>query len=399
MKLATVGRSDVAGVDGLNALYRQLREQLDSDPQLLVGYYTTGLGSDVHEAMSSLEHDAAVIGASSCQGVMTQDGVFGVDGNGVAIMGISDVDGDYGAAFQPFDGDPGQAGSKAMLAAMDQAGRPGELPDMILTHSSPGSEEAVIEAINKITGGHSPIVGGSAADNDLSGAWSMFANDSYGSDGVALAVIYSSSSVSTAFQSGYEPTPKTGKVTACDGRILQEIDGRPAAVVYNEWVGGVIDSAFGDPDNNVLADTTLQPLGREAGKLELNGAQVPYYTLIHPERVTDDKGLTLFADVEVGQTMILMEGTISSLIRRAGDVIMTAKAGMSDALGGFVVYCAGCRLAVDDDLGDVASRVNQTLDNQPFIGCFTFGEQGCLLGGQNKHGNLMISVGLFEQMP
>ncbi len=399
MKLATVGRSDLSGGEDIAVLYQKLIDRLGGKPDLAVAYFTADLGSDVFEAISALRGESPAIGTSSCQGVMTEEGLFGHDGNGLALMGIADTDGDFGTAFVPFDGDASAATNEAMLAAMRQAGRPGELPDLILTHSSPGSEELVIDAINKLTGGHAPIVGGSAADNDITGGWSMFANGDSGDTGVALAVLYSSQKVSTAFQSGYEPTDHSGKITAAEGRTLLEIDGRPAAVVYNEWADGAIDDAFGNSDNNVLGDTTMRPLGRQAGVIELHGTSVPYYTLIHPERVTDDKGLTLFADVGVGQTLIMMQGTTSSLVRRAGDVAMTAGAGSGTVHGGFVVYCAGCRLAVDADLPDVVDRLNEALGGQPFIGCFTFGEQGCLLGGENKHGNLMISVGLFEQMP
>ena len=399
MKLATVGQADLSSGTDIAALYQKLIDRLGGKPDLAVAYFTADLGADVFTAVSELRGDTPVIGTSSCQGVMTDEGLFGHDGNGLAMMGVADAEGDFGTAFVVFEDDPSAAATEALMAAMGQAGRPGELPDLILTHSSPGSEEIVIDAIDKLTGGHAPIVGGSAADNDITGGWSMFANDNSGATGVALAVLYSSEKISTAFQSGYEPTEKTGKVTASEGRTLLEIDGRPAAVVYNEWTDGAIDDAFGNSDNNVLGDTTMRPLGRQAGVIELHGTSVPYYTLIHPERVTDDKGLTLFADVEEGQTLIMMQGTTSSLVRRAGDVAMTAGAGSNPVHGGFVVYCAGCRLAVDGELSDVVDRLNDTLSGQPFIGCFTFGEQGCLLGGENQHGNLMISIGLFEQMP
>ncbi len=398
MKLATVGRSDLSDASDVEDLYRNLIDRLGTEPDLAVIYFTADLGPDVVETISRIRGGAPVIGTSSCQGVMTEEGVFGHNGHGAAIMGIADQGGAFGTAFVPFGDEPAAAATEALMAAMTQAGRPGELPDLILTHSSPGSEEVVIESINAITGGHAPIVGGSAADDDISGGWFLFANEGSGPSGVALAVLYSSEKISTAFQSGYEPTAHGGTVTAAVERTLLEIDGRPAAAVYNEWAGGVIEDAFGDPDNNVLADTTLQPLGRQAGTIELAGTGVAYYTLLHPERVTEDKGLALFADVEVGQDLLLMRGTKSSLVRRAGDVVMTARSGNRPVHGGFIVYCAGCRLAVDGDLDGVVDRINETLSGQPFIGCFTFGEQGCLLGGENKHGNLMISVGVFEPM-
>ena len=57
-------------------------------------------------------------------------------------------------------------------------------------------------------------------------------------------------------------------------------------------------------------------------------------------------------------------------------------------------YCGGCKLAVDEEIGRVAQSVNDALDGAPFIGCFTFGEQGYLID-RSVHGNLMISAIAF----
>jgi hypothetical protein len=101
-----------------------------------------------------------------------------------------------------------------------------------------------------------------------------------------------------------------------------------------------------------------------------------------------------------------MQGSIASLVSRAGRVADAARTllveghrGRSEVelAGGLVIYCAGCMLAVGDSLPGVAKELVAALAGQPFIGAFTFGEQGCLLGGENRHGNLMISVAVFER--
>ena len=43
------------------------------------------------------------------------------------------------------------------------------------------------------------------------------------------------------------------------------------------------------------------------------------------------------------------------------------------------------------------SELQAALPGIPFLGSFTFGEQGCFPGGENRHGNLMISVLLFPR--
>jgi hypothetical protein len=66
-------------------------------------------------------------------------------------------------------------------------------------------------------------------------------------------------------------------------------------------------------------------------------------------------------------------------------------------LGAVVVYCAGCMMTVQDRLPDVVAELNNSLGGKPFIGIFTFGEQGCLLDGHASHGNLMISSLVFAE--
>jgi hypothetical protein len=85
------------------------------------------------------------------------------------------------------------------------------------------------------------------------------------------------------------------------------------------------------------------------------------------------------------------------LIERAGraaQVIERLPGGADSLAGGLMVYCAGCMLAVDDEMPNVAREVGNSMGGAPFVGCFTFGEQG-FMADRNMHGNLMISAIAF----
>ncbi len=45
---------------------------------------------------------------------------------------------------------------------------------------------------------------------------------------------------------------------------------------------------------------------------------------------------------------------------------------------------------------DVCDSVNTAMHGAPYICPFTFGEQGRFTGGENAHGNLMVSTVLFH---
>ncbi|MGB1147390.1 MAG: FIST C-terminal domain-containing protein, partial [Alphaproteobacteria bacterium] len=146
---------------------------------------------------------------------------------------------------------------------------------------------------------------------------------------------------------------------------------------------------------NVLSDTTLNPLGRRRDAI----AGFDYFLLSHPDSVTKDGALSLFSDIAVGEEITLMEGTSDNLVQRASRVaehaLEMARLDKDQLAGALVIYCAGCMLTVQDRMDEVAQGLQEALGNKPFLGNFTFGEQGCFVGGSNHHGNLMISVVVF----
>jgi len=116
--------------------------------------------------------------------------------------------------------------------------------------------------------------------------------------------------------------------------------------------------------------------------------------------VTAEGALTLFSDIKEGEELILMSGTRSSLITRAGRVARAALGAghlTADQISGaLVIYCAGCMLAIQEQMDQVAAEIRDSLGGRPFLGAFTLGEQGRFVGGENHHGNLMISVVVFR---
>ena len=136
------------------------------------------------------------------------------------------------------------------------------------------------------------------------------------------------------------------------------------------------------------------PSGIDAGKIE----DVTHYRLVHPDQITSEGVLSTFAMIEEGTRVHSMRGDKTRLIERAGKVASVAAAALPGSVaslaGGLIVYCAGCMLAVDDQMPEVAKTVAASFKGMPFIGCFTFGEQGFMLD-KNVHGNLMISAIAF----
>lgn len=397
MKIASSCSVNSNTIEAVTDTYGKIRRELGCSPDLIVLYSSvTHDGDEIMQTMKELAPGIPLHGGTSCVGVMSDDGFFSEDGTGLGILGISDPDGNYGVGYHRIGDDPRSAGARAIEMAISNAGRAGELPELIWINGAPGTEELVLLGVMDVLGDSVPIAGGSTGDNTIEGKWQQFAGDGVFSDAVVLTAIYPSTKLHFSFHSGYSPTEITGTVTKADGRILSEIDGLPAAEVYNAWTKGSV-SEFIEDGGNVLANTTMNPIGRIAG-LEKG---IAYYKLSHPERILPGGSMMLFSNIEVGDEIILMRGTKETLVNRAGRVAQSAISiggiTQNEIAGALMVYCAGCMLAVMDDMDTVASKVKDALDGSPYLGTFTFGEQGCFIGGENNHGNLMISVVVFEK--
>ncbi|MGE0743794.1 MAG: FIST signal transduction protein [Rhodospirillales bacterium] len=359
----------------------------------------------VHAFLRARFPRAAFVGGTSCAGVMSPAGLGGPESIGFLV--IEDADGAYGSAAARLGDDAAATAAQTLRAALADAGCPGQLPELIWIFQTPGREEDVIEGLRRVVGDRCPIIGGSAADDTVEGNWRQIAPQGVFADGLAVAVLFTSDGVGYSFQGGYEPAGHSGIVTRVGydpdgpsgivtksrGREIVDIDGQPAAVVYNDWIGRRLADRL-PGGGNILLDTTMCPLAIDAG--EVDG--IHNYLLIHPEAVLPTGGIRTFASVDEGTRVYSMRGDKSRLVERAGRVAAQAAQRLPDGpdslAGGLMVYCAGCMLAVDQKMPEVVGRVAEGFAGMPFLGCFTFGEQG-LVVDRNMHGNLMISAIAF----
>ncbi|WP_036831027.1 FIST signal transduction protein [Photobacterium sanctipauli] len=391
MDIATSFSASPKEQEAIDAAIDQLEQKI-VNPKLVLAYFSENYDENVlQQALVNAFPNAQLLGCSSCQGVMTDEGYN--EGSGVALWAISDYNGAYGSAIVSTNQPYYAMARQALLKAISNSGRPGELPSLILLHASPGQEEEVIQGIEDELGISVPIIGGSAADDLVQGNWKIFNHEQRCVNGVGISVFYPSCNISYSFHSGYASTGVSAIATKVNGRELVELDGKPAIDVYQQWIG----QKFEDK-NSIVSKSSLNPLGRIAGKVH----DLPYFKLAHPLKVTENDGIELFATIEEGERLFFMEGTEERLVSRAGRVVDSAfdigsNSRELDPIGGITIYCAGCMRRVQSRMDQVAQFVNKAMHHAPFVCPFTFGEQGQFVGGENAHGNLMISAVLFHR--
>jgi hypothetical protein len=395
MHISTAANCMRDSAQAARAAARDALSQLGGPPKLLLVHASSRHDfRAVADGLSELAPDVPVHGSSSCRGVMTERGFFA---DGLGVLCVADDKGSFGvggSAAGSSDESTRAAATNALLEALARAGRSGEVPDLIWLTAPPGREELVLQGIADLVGSEVPVVGGSSADDDASGHWKQLANGTVYEDAVVVSALFASQPLSLAFQSGYTPTDCVGRVTEANNRTLSRIDERPAAEVYNEWTGGLIDEEL-KSTGSVFRKTTLAPLGR----IQESPSGVPRYLLAHPESVLGNGALTVFARVKEGERICLMRGSSDGLLARAERVARTAldlsEPRIATAAGALVIYCGGCMLTVEAQMGRVAAGLNEALRGAPFLGLFSFGEQGAFVPGDNRHSNLMVSVVTF----
>ncbi|MDJ0930874.1 FIST N-terminal domain-containing protein [Breoghania sp.] len=300
-----------------DSLYSQFRSELDKtdiDADLVFAFYGPDHdGSLIARLAVDRFPDAALIGGSSSGGVMDQHGPHTRQSAGMLL--IEDPDGDFRAASQPLGNDPAGAAEAALRTALENAECTGELPELIWTYQAPGQEEDVIAGLKRVVGNRCPLVGGSSADECMEGRWSQISRDGVTQDSVVVCVLFPSKPLGHGFQGGYEPKGHAGPVTRIDGgrvtkvegprrsRTILEINGKPAASVYNGWIDGQLSEMLAE-GGNVLARTNMAPLSIFAG----NEKGVDQFLLVHPQSIRPDGALTTFAEVEEGSEIYCMRG-------------------------------------------------------------------------------------------
>ena len=369
-----------------------------TSPDWVTLFSTIGYDSEeVLEEMTTLLGDKVKIyGGTSCLGVMTKDGLHIGEVGSLAILGVTSPRIQFGVSGVSIEEvvSAREQGRKAILEAISDAGRTAEDPPrIVLITGNPGEEEEVLKGIEEIIGKDVPVIGGSSADNEIIGEWKQYANDRVYSTGVALTVIYTDLKLGWAYEMGYLRTANQGVATKSEGRTIYEIDSRPAAVVYNKWIGGKLDDVL-ETGGDVLSRTTFYPLA----KIVHGEAGETYYISIHPLSIElPEESLTVFANVSGGTELSLFYGNWELLLNRAYTTPMRARArgDVSVEEAGFAIFtfCAGTMLAIpEDERPKIPLLVKNIMGETPFIGTFTFGEQGFLPGAGNVHGNLASSM-------
>ncbi len=358
-------------------------------------YYTQHYSPDLlRQALVKRFPGVRFHGCSTCRGVLTNSGF--IEGPVIGVSVTQDPKLDSCNAIATFDSlskqEITQQTKLALSNALEQSDRLGEVPHLVLLHGTVGTEESVLAAIDDYFGMRVPVLGGTAADDQIKGHWSIMTQDGVVKQGISLSCVFGDITLNTSFGTGYVTTENVGKVTLAKERYVYEIDGKPAAQVYKQWTKSILQA---DQYQNLMEHTGHVPLG--APIATLSGEH--FYQVFHPVRLCDkDDAIELFAELPQDTEIKLMHGSQDHMVARVSRIVGDASASLMSAKGPasyLSMFCAGSMYSIYSHLPDIAKQLNESYNNAPFLCPFTFGEQGLTVADNNTHGNLMISTVAF----
>lgn len=351
-------------------------------PGLAIAYCTAGY--DARALLNGLNQalpGVPVLGGTSMKGIATPEGFKSGNGGVVGVLALSSPAWRFQVAGAPLGGSPVEAGR----IAAEHAKVNGRLPHAYLMAVTAGEEEAVLRGIARAAPAV-PVIGGSAAFDSEPQCARVFSNAESYQSGVVLAGILSELPLGCATGCGYHASSKRGRVTRAEGRRIYEIDGRPAAEVYVEWAGFTSGAVTG---TELAVASVSMPLGH------LDPAS-GFPIARHPVRIHEDGSLSTGAISQTGEELILLHATVDDLLAEVGRVVRTAmsRAGLrkGEVSAVYLVHCAGRLGYILPRADEITRQIVEAAGQVPFLGHFSFGEQGYLTSRVNAHGNLLLSA-------
>ena len=278
-----------------------------------------------------------------------------------------------------------------------------EPPQAIFMSTTPGAEEGTLQALEAAFPGI-PVFGGTAADNELSGAWNVWSAETVSSTGIALVAIGSNVAFGASMMGPYTPTSQTCIATKTDGqRRVYEINNAPAVDWVRDWLGEAVQEQY-ESGGLVLPQTAQKPIAVQGpNQAEAITAHCAAFSGLQPAE-GDRTYVNFFAPIPQGSTLTVMdsgngpETGYATALTAAYDTAQTQLSSSSSPKAGMLIYCGGMAIAVGDNLntGLTNNELSSKVGTVPILGMACFGEQACLEPSKrNVQRNLSVGMILF----
>jgi len=315
---------------------------------------------------------------------MTVAAVLSEAGSGCSAMAFDDALPAGVGVSEHASADPATAALEATTSALanvpvDSAYR----LVMLFSDTRSGDMADVVAGAYRAAGPLVPLAGGGAGGDEPR----QFSDGRALRDSVVAVAIGSPRPIGLGVSDGCSPVGVPSIVTRANGRVLLELDGRPAAQVYLEKLGA---GARQMDDSELARFAVLHPLAQP----ELSGDR----RLRHVLGRTGDGGLHCATTVPPHAAVEFTAQDPELVVRSSWDAVSNAlmPLGGEPASAAIVFDCAGRKRALSDDLGREVDTLRSSFGKPlPMAGGYTHGEIGRARGakGDRNHAVVVVAIG------
>lgn len=337
------------------------------------------------KGIKSVSPGLKIIGCTSSGAVMTPDGIISSPDGYAGMMILDDNELCAGVAVATRGTDPRMTGRKVAKEALENSGKK-YAPYAFVMFATPGEEEEYLKGIQDVVG-EIPMFGGSASDNNLTGNWKVFANESVVADGCGVAFLYTTKDIKNVFTGTYNETDKSGIITKMDTkRKIAEIDGVPALDKYAEWIEEDKENILGSKLLNV---SVAHPFGIKLIDTDL--------TLIrHPLVSTEEGTINIGGNGNEKIAISLLENDVDGLIGGAVRTIREVNTDFKTA-GLLLIHSSERKNFIGERIDEDFVAIKNAAGDIPFIVAFTLAEYGQKDHSGSKVSNLSLSFTGFSE--
>jgi len=340
------------------------------NPDIVIAFSSAELNqNDVIRGINEASNKAPLVGCSDA-GQITNEGP---NKGGVSVMVIKSDS----IKFIPGTGGQISSGARESGAALakDISGKTAEPLKllMMLTDVLKGNGADIVRGVQDVLGQDFLIVGGAAGDDFQFKETYVYYYDQVLPSSIVGVGLSGNFSVGIGVRHGWTPVGLSKKVTKSSGAVVEEIEGKPAVTIYEEYFGKKAEELKAEP-LAIMAIT--YPLG-----MSVEGSDE---FLIRDPITVDEKGaITCAAEIPEGSEVRLMIGSEDDAIAAAKDAAQKAL----EQLGGVqpkavvIFNCIARNKLFGRDAGEEIQAIQSILGvNVSLIGFYTYGEQAPIGG-------------------
>jgi hypothetical protein len=377
------GLAGAGAATGVRAPFDAVQEAVEAlgrDPGLVLIFPTGDLDPQESAMQAQAAAGDARVAGMTGSGAITPSGAIESGCSAVAVD--SSVSVGIGTATTS---DPRAAGRSAADEALFGVDREGSHAALLLfVDSESGDQAEIVDGAYEIAGGRIPLAGGAAGGE----ARAQFADGQPLSGSVVAVAIASQAPIGVGISHGCVPRGAPSIVTRSHGRVLLQLDGRPAETVYLEKLG------MGDvplSDNDFEAIAMAHPLAQP----ELRGDVRPRYV----RGRAPGGGLICATSIEANAAVDVCEQKPEAIVRSAVAAVDEALGQLSGPAEAALIFdCAARSARFGNPLAsrEVESIISSFGDPPPAIaGTYTRGEIGRIRGakGDRNYSLVVVAIG------